>query len=197
GPEEIAAVRRQEAANAAALIGARYLCVEMRDLSIFNDDPSRRKIVSVLRQTRPRIVLTASPVDYLCDHEAASALVRDACFAAPPPNYRASGDPLDAIPHLYFMDPIGGGVSPDVVVDITGIFEKKRRMLAAHASQREWLKSHHGTDDYLEEMERSTRARGELIGVKYGEGWRHYRGHPYPQPPLLQHLLGPCCIPYT
>ena len=88
GPEEIAAVRRREAANAAALIGARYLCLEMRDMAIFNDDASRRLVTETLRQTRPDLVLTASPVDYHCDHEAASALVRDACFAAPAPNYR-------------------------------------------------------------------------------------------------------------
>src|SRR5450631_2412080 len=87
GPEEIAAVRRQEAAHAAALIGARYICLEMRDLAIFNDDASRRQVTETLRQARPELVLTAAPSDYHCDHEAASALVRDACFAAPAPNY--------------------------------------------------------------------------------------------------------------
>src|SRR5690242_16416257 len=80
GPEEIAAVRRKEAAASARLIGAEYVCVEFRDLAIFNDDASRRKVTAVLRRTRPDLILTSSPVDYLCDHEAASALVRDACF---------------------------------------------------------------------------------------------------------------------
>jgi len=207
GPEEIAAVRRREAANAAALIGARYRCVEMRDLAIFNDDASRRRIVSILRQTRPQLVLTASPIDYLCDHEATSALVRDACFAAPAPNYRTPGepaaDPLDAIPHLYFMDPIMGRdredriVEPDVVVDVTETFARKREMLAAHASQRAWLKHHHGTDDYLEQMERWTRERGELVGVAYGEGFRQYRGHPYPAHPLLEELLNRHSMAYV
>src|SRR5262245_60452061 len=63
GPEEIAAVRRSEAADAAALIGARYVCVELRDLAIFNDDASRRKVVRVLRQVQPEIVLTCAPSD--------------------------------------------------------------------------------------------------------------------------------------
>ena len=90
GPEEIAAIRRREAANAAARIGAEYFCLEMRDLRIFNDDPSRRRVTEALRQARPEVVLTASPVDYMCDHEIASALVRDACFerrcrTTPPP----------------------------------------------------------------------------------------------------------------
>src|SRR5439155_1080498 len=145
GPEEIAAVRRREAANAAALIGARYLCLEMRDLAIFNDDSSRRRVTEVLRQTRPHLVLTAAPVDYHCDHEAVSALVRDACFAAPAPNYQTRSETpaprLDAIPHLYFMDPLGGidregkAVTPDFIVDVAETFAQKRAMLAEHASQ--------------------------------------------------------------
>src|SRR6185369_247105 len=91
-PEEISAVRRREAANAAALIGARYMCLEMRDLTIFNDDPSRRRVAEVLRIARAELVLASSPIDYLCDHEAASELVRDACFGAPAPNYRTGVD---------------------------------------------------------------------------------------------------------
>src|SRR5215831_11683672 len=78
--EEIAAVRRREAAEAAAKIGASYTCLEFRDLAIFHDDASRRRVVETLRAHRPQVVLTASPVDYLCDHEITSALVRDACF---------------------------------------------------------------------------------------------------------------------
>ena len=195
GPEEIAEVRRREAAAAAAHIGARYLCLEMRDLAIFNDDASRHRVVEALRQARPRIVLTSSPADYLCDHEAASALVRDACFAAPAPNYRTGTAALDVIPYLYFMDPVGGRdrancvVRPDFVVDVGAAFDRKRAMLAEHASQREWLRRHHDIDEYLENMEQATRERGALAGFAYGEGFRQYRGHPYPQSPLLQELL--------
>ena len=41
--EAIAAIRRGEAGASAALIGADYLCLEFRDLAIFNDDESRRR----------------------------------------------------------------------------------------------------------------------------------------------------------
>jgi LmbE family N-acetylglucosaminyl deacetylase len=193
--EEIAAVRRREAASAALEIGAEYLCLEMRDLAIFNDDACRRRATEALRQTRPQVVLGPSPVDYLCDHETASILVRDACFAAPLPNYRTGSAPIEAIPHLYFMDPIAGrdregcAVQPDFVVDVSATFECKRQMLAEHTSQREWLRHHHGVDEYLEEMERWTRERGALAGVSHGEGFRQYRGHPYPQTPMLQDWL--------
>jgi len=195
GPAEIATVRRREAAASAKLIGAEYVCVEFRDLAIFNDDASRRKVTAVLRQTRPDLILTSSPVDYLCDHEAAAILVRDACFAAPAPNYAAPGEPLAGIPHLYYMDPIegkdreGNPIAPEFLIDVTRVFERKREMLACHASQRDWLRHHHGTDDYLLQMERWTRERGQLAGVEFAEGFRQYRGHPYPASPLLQDLL--------
>jgi len=140
-------------------------------------------------------MLAPSPVDYLCDHETASVLVRDACFAAPLPNYRTASAPIKAIPHLYFMDPVAGRdregrvVQPDFVVNVSATFERKRQMLAEHASQREWLRHHHGLDEYLQEMEQWTRERGALAGVSHGEGFRQYRGHPYPQAPMLQDWL--------
>src|SRR5579864_4609396 len=79
-PEEISGIRRGEAAAGAAHIGAKYICAEFRDMAIFNDDPSRRRVTELLRRVRPDIVITASPADYHCDHEATSILVRDSCF---------------------------------------------------------------------------------------------------------------------
>lgn len=198
-PDEIAAIRRKEAAASARRIGAEYLCAEFRDLAVFSDDPSRRRVVEILRRVRPDLVLTASPIDYMCDHETTSMLVRDACFGAPAPNYR-TGAPdaapaLPAIPHLYFMDPIGGmdrdnrPVRADLYIDVTAFFRTKSEMLAEHKSQREWLRKHHGMDDYLASMERYTRECGRLAGVEFAEGFRRYKGHPYPQAPLLEELL--------
>ena len=193
GPEEISAIRREEARRAAALIGASYRCAEFRDMAIFSNDESRRKVTGLLREIRPDVVLTASPVDYLSDHEATSALVRDACFTASAPNYQAgSAPPLDRIPHLYFMDPIGGvdreglPIQPNFVVDVADVFDRKREILAEHASQRAWLQRQHGVDDYLDNMQRWTRLTGHQAGFEFGEGFRRYKGHPYPQDSLLE-----------
>ena len=198
--DEIAAVRRAEAARSAAHIGAQYRCAEFRDFNVFSDDASRRRIVEILRQVSPDLVLTASPVDYLCDHEATSELVRDACFGAPIPNYatgaREPAPPMPAIPHLYFMDPISGvdrearPILPDFFVNVAAQMEIKTQMLAEHASQRRWLLKHHGIDDYLETMQAWTRENGGRAGIEYAEGFRRYKGHPYPQSPLLEDLLG-------
>ena len=74
------------------------------------------------------------------------------------------------------------------------MFPQKRDMLGEHASQRDWLRVHHGVDEYLIEMERWTRERGALAGITYGEGFRQYRGHAYPATPLLQEMLSGAAI---
>jgi hypothetical protein len=94
------------------------------------------------------------------------------------------------------MDPVGGvdrdsePVPADFYVDVSSVFEKKTEMLARHRSQREWLLKHHGIDDYLAMMERWTREIGKRAGLELAEGFRRYKGHPYPQSALLEELLG-------
>src|SRR5689334_22333647 len=43
-PDDISAIRREEASRSAARIGASYVCAEFRDLAVFSDDPSRRRV---------------------------------------------------------------------------------------------------------------------------------------------------------
>lgn len=198
--EEIAKIRRAEGAAAAKLIGAEYLCLEFRDLAIFVDDESRRRVTECLRRVRPDLILTAPPVDYLVDHESTSLLVRDSCFTASLPNYVTRqwepALPLPGIPHLYYVDPIGGKdrdgvpVPAQFHIDVTPVFPTKRAMLASHESQRNWLLRQHGIDEYLNVQEEWGAARGREIGVEYAEGFRQYLGHPFPHDNLLLELLG-------
>jgi LmbE family N-acetylglucosaminyl deacetylase len=193
-PAETARIRKHEAAEAAAAIGAAYACADLPDLGVFNDDAARRRITDLVREAKPHIVITASPVDYHPDHEATSLLVRDACFASTVPHY-ASAEPLETIPHLYFMDPIGGRdrqgarVRPDFGVDVGPVMEVKRRMLLAHASQHAWVAKQHGVSDYVASMVAWAERRGRDFGVGHAEGFRQYRNQPYPRSPLLQELL--------
>ena len=194
---ETARIRMAEATAAAKLIGADYRCAAVPDLSVFNDDATRRRTTELIRAVQPDLVITGSPADYHPDHEATSILVRDACFAAPIANYKTGPSPVLAqIPHLYFMDPIEGRdrdghkVQPDFGVDISDHFAAKRAMLLAHASQHRWVGKQHGISDYTASMERWTAKRGKLFGVAYAEGFRQYTGTPYPRAPLLQELVG-------
>ena len=200
GPLQIAAVRRAEQQKAADLLGAECLCLEFRDLQIVVDNDSRRRVTEAVRKTRPDIVMTAPPIDYMSDHEMTSRLVRDACFNASAPNYDTRQDnpaaPLSKIPHLYYVDPIEGinwygqPIPPEFIVDISETFELKREMLACHESQRGWLFKQHGIDEYLESCTKWSSTRGKEIGKTYGEAFTQHKGHPYPHDNLLLEVLG-------
>jgi LmbE family N-acetylglucosaminyl deacetylase len=197
--EEISRVRRAEGARAAAVIGGSYSCLEERDLLICYNDCSLEKVTRLLREVRPRIVLTHSPADYMVDHEMTSTIVRAAVFAAPIPNFLAErnlGPPLPHIPHLYYCDPIEGkdlmgqNIPPAFCIDISDVLEKKTAMLACHASQRDWLLKHHGMDQYLQALRDWSAERGKSCGVAAAEGYRQHLGHSYPQDNLLGNSLG-------
>ena len=63
----------------------------------------------VFSQTRPDIIITQPPVDYLIDHEMVSRLARMAAFAAPAPNFATRdldpAEPIRHVPHLYYVMP--------------------------------------------------------------------------------------------
>jgi LmbE family N-acetylglucosaminyl deacetylase len=198
-PEEISRIRRAEGTAAAAVIGATYHCLEERDLLVSYNERTLERVTRLLRQVRPRLLLTHSPADYMLDHEMTSTVVRAAAFAAPVPNFladRGHGRPLEHIPHLYYCDPIEGKdslgrpVSPGLVIDVSCVLDTKAEMLACHASQRDWLLKHHGMDQYLQAMRDWGAARGRPYSWTHAEGFRQHLGHSYPQDDLLGRLLG-------
>lgn len=196
---QIAAVRREEARRAATILDAECHCLEFRDLSIVHDNPSRQRVTEFLRQTRPDIILTAPPMDYMADHEITSRLVRDACFNASVPNYITGvanpAPPTQRVPYLYYMDAVEGSdyfgnrLPAGFYIDISTVFSTKRETLACHQSQRDWLLKQHGIDEYLDAQERWSRSRGQEIGVTYAEAFRQHLGHPFPHDNLLLQLV--------
>jgi N-acetylglucosamine malate deacetylase 1 len=196
--EEISRIRRGEGAKAAQIMGATYHCLEERDLRICYSERTLEKVVRLLREVRPEMVLTHSPADYMLDHEMTSTVTRAACFAASVPNFApdAKYPPCEHIPHLYYCDAIEGKdllgteVRPHFCIDISGVIDLKVEMLAAHASQREWLLKQHGMDQYIQAMKGWGEKRGQAHRVAYAEGFRQHLGHSYPQENLLGKLLG-------
>ena len=197
GPDEISAIRREEARRAAAVLGGTYHCLEERDGFLALDPPTKRRAVALLRKVRPRVVFAPSPADYLIDHEVTSTIVRDATFWSGVPNLKTEGaDPFRPAPHLYYADPVEGKdlfgqpVVPAIAVDISSVIEIKTEMLRCHASQRQWLLKQHGMDEYLHAMRAMGESRGKLAGAAYAEGFRQHLGHGYPQDDLLAQELG-------
>jgi LmbE family N-acetylglucosaminyl deacetylase len=193
--EEISRIRKVEAGESVKLLEGSYNCLEFEDVYIHYDCESINRTTSLLREIRPSIVITASPNDYMVDHEMTSKIVQTACFSAGIKNMKVDKAPFEPVPYLYYSDPmegkdkLGDPVNPSMHVDITSVIDLKEKMLACHVSQSDWLKAHHQGNEYLLAMRRFAEKRGKEINVKYAEGFRQNLGHGYPQNNILKELL--------
>ena len=183
GPAETRQIRAAEGRAAAEVLGATFHESFTNDLLIFYDEPHLRKLAAVIRQVRPRIVLTHAPADYMEDHMNTARLAVTAAFSRGMPNF--STDPplppydgditvYHALPH-GLCDGLRQPVSADLYVDITSVQPIKRQALAAHASQKAWLDATQGMDSYLDAGDAMAREVGRLSGrFQYAEGWQRH-----------------------
>jgi len=194
--EEISQIRRKEAEMSASLIKADYHCLGFEDLFILYDREAINKATALVRKIRPGLVFTHSPEDYMLDHEITSLLAQTACFSAGIKNLDLDKEPFEPIPYLYYGDPLeaknkfGMRIRPTTYVDVGSEMETRKQMLACHESQRNWMLSHHGIDEYVLMMQRVARLRGQEIAIDFAEGYRQHRGHGFPQDNILAGILG-------
>ena len=173
--EELVALRRQEAKEAAGYLGTELIQLDLSDYGVQVDLATKRLLAGVIRRARPDVVITHFHADYGSDHNHTCLLAVDATLAASVPAFAAEGEPLAGVPALFMMEPLGGyGFQPQVYVDITETIETKIAMFERHRSQVEWMKRHGGTDmrEYITAI---ARFRGLQCGVRYAEG---FIGHP-------------------
>jgi len=181
--EETSRTRALEARAAAGILGAEFHESLATDLLIFYEERLLRRVAAVVRRARPRIVLTHSPEDYMEDHMNTARLAVTATFARGAPNF-VSDPPVvpyaddvtvyHAMPH-GLCDGLRRPVAPDLFIDTTSVHATKRRALAAHASQKDWLDASQGMDSYLDSGDEMSRRVGRLSGrFEHAEGWRRH-----------------------
>lgn len=193
--KEISKIRRNEAATSAKLLGANYTCMDNDDIFLFYDRPTLLKAINLIREVKPDIVITQSPVDYMVDHEITSKVIKTACFSAGIKNIKTEAEPFMKIPYLYYMDSLegtdafGNSIRPTTIVNISSKIETKEKMLKCHKSQRSWLMSHNGIDEYIISMKEFSSLLGKEINTKYAEGFRQHLGHAYPKTNILREEL--------
>lgn len=193
---EISAIRTAEARAAAAMVGGTYHCLDERDGMVVYDKTAIQKSCDLFRRIAPSLVFTHAPKDYMMDHEQTHLLARAASFVYGAPNISAFPlKPESRVPYLYYCDPIEGHdplgheIKPTSYIDVSAVIEEKAKMLACHASQRDWLRAHHGMDEYIESMKRHSAHRGAQAGTKFAEAFVQHRGHAYPSDDLLAKIL--------
>jgi LmbE family N-acetylglucosaminyl deacetylase len=183
GPEEIAAVRCEEAREAAALLGATWHEPLIDDLQIYYCHDLITRLAAVVRQIDPEIFLLPSPADYIEDHQNTSRVGVTAAFMRMVPNFDVNPPtpPAKSDMAVYHAMPAGlcgplrEPIEPDLFVDITAVIEAKSRALACHQSQKDWLDATQGMGSYVKTMEDWSAEMGRRSGrFASAEGWRKH-----------------------
>ena len=172
---EVGVFRDKETQAAAEVIGAEAVSLGIPDLELYVNEETMRRVVDLIRVTRPDLIITHHPDDYHADHNAVTKLVVDGSFSAALPYYITSQPSHSITPPIFFMDTLAGiDFTPTEYVDITNTLMQKKEAMAQHESQITWLKEHHHTDilDFIETM---ARFRGLQCGATYAEGFQSMR----------------------
>ncbi len=192
---EISEIRKGEATTSAKILDGNYHCLENDDVFMIYERSTLLKAINLIRKVKPDVVITQSPQDYMVDHEVTSRVMQTACFSAAIKNIETEAEVFEKIPHLYYMDALEGknifgeNINPTIIVDISSTIGIKEKMLKTHNSQRSWLMSHNGIDEYILEMKNFSSKRGAEIKVDYAEGFRQHLGHAFPQNNLIKEEL--------
>ena len=195
-PETTGRTRMQEAANAAALIGAHYVCLGQPDGYVFDSPEIRIKTNQVIREHKADVVFTHLPDDYHPDHRATSSIAESATLLTTLPNVKCHAPPLRATPILYHTTPfnltdhMGNAYVPHFYVDVTSVIDTKSKMINSHESQIELMQVMFGKNDFLEDMLNDhDRKLGKRIGIEYAEAFWQHLGGGFPHEPFIQEAL--------
>ena len=178
-PDELCEIRRKESEAAAELIGADYYCIDLGDGFVeCGNKEARDKLIELIRKTKPDVIITHNPDDYMRDHMQTSALAYDASFVSTLPHLFTESKFTTEFPPIFYMDTLAGiGFIPTEYVDISDVIELKLQALACHESQIKWMRDHDRID-FLDFARTCNKYRGFQASVAYAEGFRQYAGWP-------------------
>lgn len=185
GTRGSAEIRDQEAADAAGLLGAAFRKnLEMED-GFFSYSPDNlKKIIGIIREHQPEIVLCNAVDDRHPDHGRAAKLTADACFYSglvKIPTHDTEGNLHErwrpkAVYH-YIQD---FNLKPDFVVDISDYMERKLDLVKAFRSQfyvpeakeyEQELSSPISSKSFMDFLKAKAATYGRPAGFDFGEGF--------------------------
>jgi bacillithiol biosynthesis deacetylase BshB1 len=171
-------IRRTEALQAAQILGAATRRnLKMPDGNVEINKKNVLKIIMLIRELRPSILILPYGVERHPDHVHTSELCRKAWYYSglEKVKTRLNGRPQERHrPHHYFEFMQWMEFEPSFIVDISDSFDLKMKSVRAHASQffnpeSKESETKLSRPDFLEVIETRCRYFGSKIGVKYGE----------------------------
>ena len=160
-PDDLAALRQQEAANAAAVIGVESVILGEPDGYLMPSLEARAKMITAIRAFNPDLIITHRPNDYHPDHRYTSQLVQDAAFTVQVPHIIPDAPAMQHNPVIAYMSDNfqkPQPFAPDVVVEIDSTAQQFFDVIHEHKSQfYEWLPHISGYTDPIPESDNERR----------------------------------------
>ena len=169
--------RRAESEKAADILGTEIRFFDSGDYPLKPSEETIHEMVLEFRRHQPALVLTHSLADpYNPDHPAASELTLRTRIYAQAAGYPAQGKKLEAPPVFLFEphQPEQCDFHPQVLLDITPVFERKRKAMESMEAQ-EHLWQYY-TDLAIRRGVQAVRNSGRKT-IKYAEAFQRL----YPQ----------------
>jgi len=167
-PDELAARRTKELQASGKILGIEYINLENNDGELMPTLENRFAVIRLICDWKADIVITHRPNDYHPDHRYTSIIVQDAAYMISVPQMVPGGEPLRKSPvFLYMPDRFQKPTpfSPDIVVDITSVAEKKADAICAHESQvYEWLP---WNGEWADRLPSDPAERRKFVGDRY------------------------------
>lgn len=170
--ENVKRIRHEQAAEAAAAVGATFQCFDLGDYPLTITDDAMTRLVQLLRDEKPDVVLTHTPVDpFNPDHPVAYEMVQRARLLVSGAGVASAFERI-APPDWYLFEPHQPELSdfmPNTFVDITTVMEQKIAAMDVMAAQ-SYLKTYY-TDLAARRGNHARRISGRS-DVKFAEAFQ-------------------------
>jgi bacillithiol biosynthesis deacetylase BshB1 len=171
-------IRLREAVNAAKVLGvATRVNLKIPDGGIELSKTNIRKVITLIRDLRPKILIIPHSVERHPDHVHTHNLCKEAWFYSGLRKIKTSLNGKAQDPHRpdnFFEFMQWYEYTPSFIVDITNTFEIKMKAIRAHASQFHDPKSKDpetilSRPEFLDRIQTEAEYYGKKIGVRYAE----------------------------
>ena len=173
--------RYQEAADAAKIIGVHVReNLKMRDGFFVNDEAHQLRVIQSIRKYRPEIVIGNILDDRHPDHGKGGKLIYDACFLSGLKQIKTldnEGKEQEKWRPKYLLHYLQDRFyEPDVIVDISDVWEQRLESIKAYKTQFHNPESNEpqtyiSSPEFLEAIIARARLLGKRIGVQFAEGF--------------------------
>jgi len=183
GTRGTAETRRQEAADAAEILGVAIReNLNLRDGFFENAEKEKLAVIQAIRQYKPEIVITNALTDRHPDHGRAGDLVSESCFLAGLRRIETfhNHEQQEAHrPRLLLQMVQDYYIKPDIVLDISEYYDIKVKSILAYKTQfytgenvnPDEPQTYISNPDFMNSTDSRAREFGRTIQAKFAEGF--------------------------